>query len=146
MLTSIVLGFIAARVTVDRSGIAPTLTPPYRTEGLDTFSVASEFLLWSLLVLTLSALVWMIAPAVAFAARFFSPAAGALFSVSAPPDCAPGSASWYVVKRALVGYAGLSFVALCIATAWRLAIALGIRPGRRAAGRWTVVIDDDEKT
>lgn len=145
MLTSIVFGFIAARVSTGRAAAATAAVTPNHVDRVVTFSVATEFFVGSIILLTLSALVWMVAPAVVSAVRFCSPSVGGLLSVSFPSDCAPSSASWYVVKRALVGYAGLSFVVFCIALAWRIVISLRERSSRRAVSRWSVMVDDDGK-
>jgi hypothetical protein len=142
MLTSTLFGFVAKR-NRSRGKDFDTVASPIEEFGAE--SIAADFLLLSLLVLTASALIWLLAPAVLSALTFCSPTVAAFFNLSLPADCSAIAAGWYVVKRVLVGYAGLSFASTLIALGWHLVLRRRRVIDRRTYRRWAVVIEDCDK-
>ena len=140
MLTSIVLGFLAGRISepaAELDSVAASFEQP------DVFAVAFEFFLWSQVVLTAAALIWILAPGVVALVRVCSPAVAAYLSFASAVDCSGAGRDWYFVKRALVGYAGLVVAFSTMALAWHLARRrIAVRP--RRLRRWAVVPDDEE--
>jgi hypothetical protein len=140
MLTSIVLGFFAGRISepaADLDSVAVSFEQP------EVFAIAFEFFLWSLVVLTAAALIWILAPGVIALVCVCSPTVAAYLSFAPAVDCSSAGRDWYFVKRALVGYAGLVVAFCVIALAWHLA-RRRIAAQPRKFRRWTVVPDDPE--
>lgn len=140
---SIVAGYFAGKNAAPVSEVESVPVPFAQSE---TMWVAAEFLLWSLVVLTAAALIWMIAPVVVSVVRFGSASVADAMSFSLPIDCAAASGMWYVTKRVLVGYAGLAVGVVAITCVWCFMIRLRRIGEARRDRRWTVVVDDCESS
>lgn len=141
MLTSIVLGYLAGRMGEPAAEIESVSVSFEQTEVLP---VACEFVLWSLIVLTAAALIWMLAPAVVALVRMISPALASDLSLRSSPDCQGAGQDWYLVKRALIGYAGLAIVFAMSALTWHV-VRRRRGPQTNKVRRWMVVVDDADE-
>ncbi|VVD30993.1 hypothetical protein [Paraburkholderia dioscoreae] len=139
MLSSIVIAFFAGRLSTHTEQSTAVVQS---TSRFSSRALALEFLTWSLVVLTASALLWVVAPYVVSAVHRFCPSAGAYLTLTPPHFASAAECNWFIVKRVMVGYFGLCVAALLVFAFW---FAVHRRFSARlhtGVTRWSVILDE----
>ncbi|CAE6842930.1 hypothetical protein [Paraburkholderia aspalathi] len=141
MLCSIVFVFLAGRLPTQTEQSAAVLNIVGRQLVRSTIL---ELFAWSLVALSTGALIWIAAPFVVTAVHLCSPALASHLSLTPPQGCSAAQGNWFIVKRVMIGYFGLSAVCLMDFACWLAVEHRFASRFEKVMPRWSVMLDESE--
>jgi hypothetical protein len=141
MLSSFVLSFFIGRLS---------LLPEQSKDPIHIYEKTSwrfrllELALFSMLLFSAAAVIWIVGPLEVHIVNFYSPNLASHLDLDLPRDSSSAEMDWLLVKRVMIGYFSLCIVCFVAFVFWAAVEIRFLPRAKQSNALWTIVLEESD--